>query len=510
MRLIWKQKYIGMSAERFERKLQERLASVTMEPRPELWQGVAARLGTERKRRKGIIWFWTGGALAAAAAITGLLWMSQPGKELLVPSPTVSPITMDGPESLPDQPVMPVEKLEIFPGKRVGSSSVPAPSPIRKQAPLQANASPKIGTTPTTLAPYQALAPVLPLTGKQLDGPDPRSLSWASLAERNHEGLQQILAGMQATQERGTTNSQIWWETGLPETQETDADKSPRWAFAAQVGQDFAQEPTPLRVGFRDLEVSPSSYYNTEVVLNETQLNQADFVQFSQEVGTASLESVSGATLVDYPSLESRFRLTGSYTLWRRLQLISGLGLSLSNKGTVNQGSINVEDGADFGYPLTDVSVWNYAGELDYRNLQLEIPLELGWRFPRHKPNWMLFGGLSLNHNLNLLGSEKIQVADFETQDMSNSRTLYSSQNWNGLVIPSNDTGDGSVLAYRQWNSYGSLGLRYQYAVGSAMHLYAGPTVKYQLSDIFTGSLSRQQSAWRIGLVLGLNFGRTN
>jgi hypothetical protein len=494
-----------MSAENFEQKLRASLASVRMEPRSETWAAVESQLTAQRgRKRRGVIWLWTGGSIAVAACLLAWMWLSRPALSTFEPAG----VALAEERPAPDQNQSPVEKPTHVPGDMAAANEV-----VEGQAGADYAASAQrfVEDQPVkgSVVQNQVEAQVEAQAQIQIQIQEERWLTQevpmeqSTVAETKPLGLQKgmplvTLAGPEDLERWNQTGvrhfTAPWWEI-LPAPDQEE--ERPLFAFHVQAGQDATREAPTLGLT-SDMEVVPdalSDFSGQDEGLNGDPLQEADFVRFAN----AQTNTENSATLVDYPSLESRFRLSAEYRITPKLGIVSGLGLSISNRGIINQGSFSFEETSISQMP---VGAWSYTDEFDYRNYQLEIPVELAWHFYQGKGDWVLAPGLSFNYNLNLLDSKQEERAD----DQFNGRVLYATTNTDILAAPTGS--EGTALAYRQWNSFASLSLQYQRSIGPGLVLFGGPSFKYQVGDIFAGSLSEQQASMRLGALAGIKFGR--
>ncbi len=493
-----------MSVDKFEQKLREKFEGVSIPPSPELWGNIESRI-PQKEKKGGIIWLWAGG-ISIAASLVVWLWLSNVNEQ--------SPLQMEPgitqTEAIEPQAKENVQKLESVAANSANLGDNQSVNSTEKAESIQAQLEDKasyieFASDPEPKdersAPQNVQTPATPSTHtaeisnkvyaiKTLD----HTLADWSLSDFYSENLNQgDIAALRFMQEN-------WWE----DFNEADLEEEsvPRWAVNIQAGQDLIGD---VNANFGTADADPLRAFVNEKTSNDGLLGTADFVQFARNPSPAfSQEGVDQATLISYPTQESRVKVVGEYKLEGNWSVRSGLGFGISNQGGLTQANVVYSSAAS---PGGDVDgEWTYNDGPSLQNIQLEVPLTLQYKIARPKGAIILGSGFSFNRNLNNLSQARYFRS---SQELSASpRTVFSvSDQANNLFGQPGENASQSI-GYRSWNNFVLLQAQYERPISPRMALFGGPSFKYMLNDIFVGSLASQQAPLRVGLTAGLRFGR--
>lgn len=486
-----------MSVDKFEQKLREKFQAVSIPPSPELWGNIESRIPQKEKKR-GIIWFWAGG-VSIAASLLVWLWLSN-----AVVQPTTG---NDDNISKVEETNPPIQEdgssLEtIAPNNLSLTDNESATQSDEQNSAQQLISMPDFVEraavrTPETerSAPQNEQPPVITNNLVTQNGGNTAKVFALKTIDRWMEE-EPIIANPKDRWLGGwcevlTFVNDNWWQE-LPEMDES----VPRWAVNIQAGQDvigdidgFIRNETPLE-------------FFTSKASNDALLGAADYVQFARNPNRAlSLEGVDQATLVSYPTQESRVKIVGEYQLKENWSLRSGLGFGISNQGGLTQA--NVVYGSAVSPATPAEGEWSYDQGPSLQNIQLEVPLTLQYRINRAKGAFVLGSGFSFNRNLNNLSQARYNREGFVTDNSTRAVFSVSDQ---ANALSANPASQS--LAYRSWNSFVLLQAQYERPISPRLALFGGPSFKYMLNDVFVGSLASQQALFRLGLTVGVRFGR--
>ncbi|MEM6347263.1 MAG: hypothetical protein AAF927_25460 [Bacteroidota bacterium] len=493
-----------MSVDKFEQKLREKFEGVSIPPSPELWGNIESRIPQKDKKR-GVIWLWAGG-ISIAASLAVWLWLSnvnlQTPLEIESGMSQVEESNNMSEEKL-EQIESPNRVLEDFTDDLVSNSTTGVkPSETRsgtKPSFVERTSDRRVEdersaaqNTQTSATPNKNLNQV-PSKAYAIRAIDHSIADWR-LADFY---LEKLISGEIPSLSGLETN---WWEEleELPLAEES----VPRWAINIQAGQDLIGDVNP---SLGKTEADPPQTFSNEFASNDDLLGLADHVQFARNPNPVfSQDGVDQATLISYPTQESRFKLVGEYNLEGNWSIRSGLGLGISNQGGLTQANVvynsTASPGADFD------GEWSYNDGPSLQNIQLEVPITLQYKIARPKGAIVLGSGFSFNRNLNNLSQARYFRAN---QDYSTSlRTVFSFSDQANTLFAQTGENNSQSIGYRSWNNFVLLQAQYERPISPRMALFGGPSFKYMLNDIFVGSLASQQAPFRVGLTAGLRFGR--
>jgi len=499
-----------MSVDKFEQKLREKFEAVSIPPSPELWGNIESRIPQKEKKR-GIIWFWAGG-VSIAASLLVWLWLSNAAiQTTLETETTISQVEEEAPQT--EEAIIKYEANE---------SSTPSLTDHKSsdQSEEQNDLNQQgLNLTPDWVERTAVRAPSVERSAAQND-PNPVIASTQTetthaenpskigeIRSLDHDMALLALGSVPVALPLDSklylpTVEPIWWEEAVLSSS-IGEENVPRWAVNLQAGQDLIGD---ISANFSNLDASPSEFLADQKASNDALLGTADYVQFARNPYQAfNQEGVDQATLVSYPTQESRIKIVGEYQLQGHWSLRTGLGLGISNQGALTQANV-VYDGT-ISPTTTSEGEWTYTDGPSLQNLQLEVPFTLQYRINRSKGNLVFGSGFSFNHNLNYLSQARYNRDGFISNDAT--RTVFAvSDQAKALSAGGGDLAASQSLGYRSWNSFVLLQAQYERSISPRMALFAGPSFKYMLNDIFVGSLASKQAPFRIGLTAGLRFGR--
>ncbi|MFK7922651.1 MAG: hypothetical protein AB8H47_11880, partial [Bacteroidia bacterium] len=434
-----------MSVDKFEQKLREKFEAVSIPPSPELWGNIQSRIPQKEKKR-GIIWFWAAG-VSIAASLLVWLWLS---------NAAIQPqIEIDNTLSNTEDTNLPIQEegssLEAVAPNNLSLTDNEAAVPSNDK-----NNRPQLSTTPDFV---ERAAVRTPDTERSAPQNEQTAVITNNVVEQNGGNTAKTYA--LKTIDRWideepiianpnpkdgcldgwcvilTFQKDTWWDE-LPEEDES----VPRWAVNIQAGQDLIGD---VNGPFKN---EPMLNLSTNKASNTAELSNADYVQYTRNPNIGLSENeVDQATLISYPTQESRVKIVGEYRLTGNWSLRSGLGFGLSNQGELTQANVvynsipsptSVAEGA-----------WSYDQGPSLQNIQLEVPLTLQYRINKAKGAFVLGSGFSFNRNLNNLSQARYNRDGFTASRDAQAVFSVSDQ---ANVVGLSDASQS--LAYRSWNSF--------------------------------------------------------
>jgi hypothetical protein len=434
--------YTGMPSEQFERRLRQRLEGAELAPRPEAWEGLRARLASQRRRRR-FAFFWLPDLMAGAL----LLFAASPPPQAAPASLAAAIHALPSPDSCaPAALVPPAARNEARP-----RSLPPA-------LPLAAAPQPRL---PEASPGPAALPPQLPAMPS-------RAVLGAAAPETPSRRAAAALGSL------------------------------PLRPFTLSAGPEIL----PLRAGGPTLahqRLSWSLYLRREgfaptaYAYGRVEANLSPLISSQYPGAVYSFELPRGQTA-------GGLRLGWDLRPWLRLQ--GGLGLALSDTGRVWKGllaSVPVA-GDEFDGGLPPFYAQASSPEmLRFRELRAELPLRLQARLPLG-PRQHLFASFGLEGQYRLLLLRDRFPFSLNEEDGIPDRSLDFSGN--AIQNPTNQ----ALLTFRRAGLRLWGGLGYEYRLSPRMALFASPGLHYDARRLYGGPAAAEMPRFRLSAETGLTF----
>ncbi|MEL7535050.1 MAG: hypothetical protein AAFN10_27355, partial [Bacteroidota bacterium] len=446
-----------MSVDKFEQKLREKFEGVSIPPSPELWGNIESRIPQKEKKR-GVIWLWAGGISVAASLLIGL-WLSNVNLQSPLESQAgMSQVEQANPQVQEDI----LQKQTIKPNPQSYTYNQSA-----QGAPKETELQTALGSSPTYTEPASD-----PRRGGERSAAQNDNIQFASNVNPNESAKQDFniraldhkiayeslseFSFLQADPTQLYLDIEInnWWEEF--EAIEAEEESVPRWAVNIQAGQDLVGD---VNANFGIADTEPSEFFVNQKASNDGLLGTADFVQFARNPNPAfSQEGVDQATLISYPTQESRVKVVGEYKLEGNWSIRSGLGFGISNQGGLTQANVVYSNAAT---PGTDIDgEWSYNDGPSLQNIQLEVPVSLQYKITRPKGAIVLGTGFSFNRNLNNLSQAR--YASYSQDNSTSIRTVFSVSDQANALLGSPGENTSQSIGYRSWNNFVLLQAQYE------------------------------------------------
>ncbi len=481
----------------FEKAIGERARELRLQPSPAVWEGVAAQL-REKRRRRGIAWFYLAAAVIGITA--GCWWLLQPGNlstqhsgqeqlsahAKLHPSTATQPAGNGGDAAArnlpapPDEPASttshPAGSTEAHPGTAAQQpESAPGLTGNSTGTELRHPTGPE-GLTETASATATASAATAgTVKGRRVNHHPPRVATGA--ATNTTAGATQTNAARNISNESYTTADEL--NTTLPLSREI----YPYLGFYPGAAQSNGVQPPQKRKGDASLDaklpatrISPEKIssrwsFALDLGAGRSSLNREIFENYK----TSAMEYQANAMVPNGLAVIQRTPseikagtsfmagLQGSRALNKKLRL--GIGVQYNYFSThIKMGRI-----VDSSLALYNIGVDRVTSALaaapnpglkgeDFTNRYhyLQVPLELSWNIDRNK-HWYWNNALVAGY---LLSTDALQ---------------YDSDA--GVYYPDDKS-------YRRWQFGLSTAVLYKLNPKSSWQLSAGPSVQYQLTPI--------------------------
>ncbi|TAE52097.1 MAG: hypothetical protein EAZ89_09050 [Bacteroidetes bacterium] len=442
--------------------MRERFENAHVPPAPELWTAIESRIGSDRKsRRFPLFWAWIGADLFAAALMFAVLH-SAPAEK-----PAADTHMALHPAAPVEQPIVP---------------NLPEKTPQK---------------TDTHVRAAEFVSPAAPHMQIQLPEAD----------------VQQALPEADALEVSATLGSA---SSGPVEMRPEPLPLQP-YAIAAELSP--AAHATPFSDPYRMRRLSWRVYGGVYQRSGGSSERQAAADGFSSDLLAADYSKVEAGFdvstnapsndlyAVRLPRKHVTLGFMGEYALSKRLSVMAGAGLSVSDKGYYVKGTLA---NGTANLPLVDdndsllrqylLSGSVALGPRQYFNdLHLEIPVMLRYEvLHRSRHSLSLTAGISFQQRLTLIRTASVDALSGPGAENQN------------LVAPPitlenlNTSGNTPLLTLHPSHFRAQAALLYEYRLSRRVGIFVGPSLGYNLSTPYSGPAATGLNPMRIGIEAGV------